>query len=113
MVDSLVSVESEAVSGFDVDGGGGGSGGAADVAAQVRGGESGDGAVVVCVFAQVLVDGKFLAIETELLEDVVRGDEGGGEEGEGEGCELHGGWGGGMMGTEAARLVMVIVRQEG
>ena len=60
MINSLVGVKSERVAGFDVDGGGGGPGSAADVASEIRRGERGDGGVVVCVFAQVLVDGELL-----------------------------------------------------
>lgn len=94
MVDGLVGVEGKGVPGLHVDGGGGSAGGAADVAPEIRRGQSRHWGIVVCVFAQVGVDGEFLGVDPELLEDVVGfGGEGGAEEGECQGGgEFHDGW---------------------
>ena len=91
MVHGSVGCPRERVAGSDAGDGGAGTGAAAFVAPQVVGREAGDGRVVVGVFADILVDGKLLGANAELLEDVVARDVGHaqGEGGE-EGGELHG-----------------------
>lgn len=65
----------------------------AGIASQVVGRQAGDGRVHVGVFSQVLVHGKLVGADRELLEDVVAGHLGGAErQGHEDGAEsLHGG----------------------
>jgi len=90
MIHSCVRGKGHSSAGWDRDSGSRGTGVAAYITAKVVGGERCDGGIVVCVFADVLVLGAFLAVGGEVLEDVVGlGDVRGGEGQDGSSDCLH------------------------
>lgn len=87
VVDGGVVRKREGGAGLDVDGGGVGAGLAAGVAAQVVGGERGDGRILVCVLADVLVLAVLVGADRQLDGDVVCRDLADGQRGGDGRCE--------------------------